>query len=167
MKLYELSDQLQQAMDLLEDQIDHETGEIIPGDYEAAEELLHETQESFDRKALDVACAIKSFSAEADAINDEIKRLTQRKRSAENKARWLKCYLSNHIDAGPKYSDARANIGWRKSTAVEVDEAQLPEDEQYWRVKREVNRSAIADLLKQGQTVPGAELVVRENISIR
>jgi len=167
MKLYQLSDQLQQTIDLLEDQVDHETGEIVPGDYEAAEELLNETQENFDRKVLDVACAIKDFSAEAEAINDEIRRLTKRRRSAESKVRYLKAYLANHIDTGTKYSDARASIGWRRSTAVEVDEDCLPEDAQYWRVKREVNKSAIADILKKGQNVPGAELVVRENISIR
>ena len=167
MKLYEISDQLQQAIDLLEDQINHETGEIVPGDYEAAEDLLNETQEALDRKALDVACAIKGFDAEAAAISDEIKRLTQRKREAENKARWLKNYLANHVEQGAKYSDARCSITWRKSTAVEVDEAILPEDDKFWRIKREINKSAIADLLKQGQTVPGAGLVERQNISIK
>ena len=66
---------------------DQETGEIIDP------EALTALQMERDRKLENVALWVKDLKAEAEAIGNEVKALTARKKAAENKAERLKEWL--------------------------------------------------------------------------
>ena len=62
---------------------------------------------------------------------------------------------------------ANAAISFRKSTAVVVDEASLPDE--YWKIteERKPDKSEIGKLLKQGVAIPGAALETRKDVQVK
>lgn len=117
------------------------------------------------QKILDIGRLIKSLTAEAAMVRVEEKRLAARRQALDNKVDWLKGYLQQHMGHEEKYRDSAVVIGWHTSRAVEADEAQVPD--KYWKVKRELSKSLIADDIKAGVAVPGATIVERKSITIR
>lgn len=148
--------------------IDPETGELL--DYEAFASLQMEREAKIENMAL----WYKDLTAEAKAIREEEKSLAERRKSAENKAERLKGYLDEAL-AGESYKSAKVAVSYRRSKAVEISDesAVIGELESsgrndciYYTAPR-VNKVALAHLLKDGGTVPGAELVERNNIQVR
>jgi len=131
------------------------------------EQALSRIEDERDAKALNIAAMIKNFRAEAEALKTEKTRLAKRQQSAERKVDWLTRYLEQCVPSGTKLKDARATIGWRRSEGVRltVSPEELPEE--YVRIKREANLTAIKECLKLGDEVPGAALEERQNIQIR
>lgn len=162
MNLYEIN---QAILDC----IDYETGEVV--DVDALEAL----QMAKDKKVENIALWIKDLKAEAEAIAAEVKELQHRKKVAENKAESLKQYLSTAI-YGQKWHGARYAISWRKSKSVEIsDEAQLVAwamsvdgSDEFLRFKDpELNKTAIKAAIEDGQEIPYAALVEKNNIQIK
>lgn len=163
MKLYEIDRALEEA---LEKAFDPETGEILNEDAFADLEALEAAR--VDKLE---ACAImvKQFTADAEAIKAEIKALTQRARVASNKADSLKTYMERSIAPGEALKTPRVAIGWRRSEAVEFDDTldvrALPPE--FTKTTIEPNKTAIKAALKQGDEIPGAYLVERQNLQIK
>ena len=89
MKLYEINQQLERLLELdTERMVDTETGEIL-----TAEDI---DQLKMDRVEKIEGCLVvyKNKMAETAAIEEEIKRLTERKATLKNKAQWLKGYVA-------------------------------------------------------------------------
>jgi hypothetical protein len=161
-KLYEISALLQQAVDACLAKAEQAEGEIT----EDWSEFLDAVMMERDEKALGIACYIKNLAAEAAAIKAEKDALAKRQHTIENRAESLKTYLAAHIQAGEKIEGPRAVIGWRKSSAVNItDETAIPMS--FWKVERSVMKSEIKDAIKAGMAVPGAEIIERQNISIK
>ena len=141
--------------------VDPETGEVI-GDTAELDSL----QIARDEKVENIACLIKNMKAEAEAIQNEERKLKSRRHACENHAEWLKRYLANNLQ-GEKFKSARVSISWRKSQAVEVENVwQLPKE--FVRMADpEPNKTAIKEALKAGLEVPGAELVDNLSMTIR
>lgn len=159
-RLYEIAPEIQKIFDAVDD------GELSPGDFQKLTEL----NEVLERKALNIACLVKNYMAEADAIDAEIKRLKERKDAASNKAERLKEYLAKNIPEGETYQDARAKISWRKSTSVDVaDECIEDLPKQYKTVKVIVSpdKRLLKEALESGKKFEGVELVKRSNIQIK
>ena len=146
----------------IEELIDPETGEIA--DYEAFEQL------QMDRAAKieNVALWVKDLDAEAKAIREEEKALSERRKSAENKAEKLREYLRLALN-GEKFQTAKVAVGYRKSTGVFIDDevAFLRDHPEYARIKTEIDKAAVKDELKKGTEVSGAVLEERINMQIR
>lgn len=150
--------------------IDPETGELL--DYEAFASLQMER----DTKIENMALWYKDLTAEAKAIREEEKALAERRKSAENKAERLKGYLDEAL-AGESYKSAKVSVSYRKSTALEIAEEDIPtvieELEtcglenciQYQAPK--ISKTELTKALKAGAVVPGAELVEHNNIQIK
>lgn len=174
MKLYETYFAIEQLWEKVEDIL---TGEVTAGAdglpvgpddaLDWIEEALSRIEDERDTKALNIACLIKNFRAEAEALKAEKMRLQRRQQAAEKTVERLRLYLEQFIPAGTKLKDARATIGWRKSEAVHCwsDPGLLPQ--QFQRVKVEADLTAIKAALKAGDEVPGAELQTKNNIQIR
>lgn len=142
--------------------VDRETGEVS----EEGLALLESLERERDSKALAVAGYIVGLECEAEAVKAQAKRLAERAARHARHADRLRAYLEGHIPRGTKLRDATVEIGWRKSTAVEVDDgATLPESLQ--RVTVTPDKKAIGDALKAGAEVPGCRLVERVNLVIR
>lgn len=163
MTLYEINNAILEAIAA---GLDPETGEIVNTEALDALELAR------DEKIENLACYIKDLSADAKAIREEEKILAERRRSMEAKADRLTRYLSDALD-GEKFATARCQIGWRKSTKVEVDDSFVDWAQKYGRddlltyTAPKPSLTAIKDVLKTGIEIPGAELVTTNSIQIK
>lgn len=152
--IYEINEQIMQC-------IDFETGEIIDA------EKLNALQIEKDKKIENIACWIKNLNAEAQDIKAEEQALAERRKSKENIAERLKQYLSEILRATP-FESARAKITFRKSTSVNItDESKVTDDFKKVETVVKIDKRAIADALKQGEIIDGAELVENQNIQIK
>lgn len=145
--------------------IDEETGEIK--DYEAFEELQIQKEEKIENTAL----WYKNLVAESKAIREEEKALAERRKSLENKAESLKNFVNRTLQ-GNKFSTSKVAISYRKSTAVEVDDKfidyAMKNNNDLLTFKRpEPNKTVIKGMLQGGFDIPHAELVERNNMSIK
>lgn len=161
MNLYEINAKITEL-------IDPETGEIL--DYDAFAALAMEQQEKQENMAL----WYKDLCAEAEAIRNEEKALAERRKACERRAERLKEFLSQML-CGSAFKTARVAVSFRSSTAVEIaDEAafiQAMEENGLTKYLKysapEVNKTAIKDAIKQGEVIEGAELVKRQNMTIK
>ncbi|MCD8087257.1 MAG: siphovirus Gp157 family protein [Oscillospiraceae bacterium] len=145
--------------------VDPETGELL--DYDAFDALQMERETKIE----DMALWYKNEMAEAAAIRAEEEALAERRKRTENRAERLKGYIDTAL-AGEKFKTSRVVCSFRASSAVEVDDEFVTWAEQYGdtflRFKTpEVNKAAIAAAIKDGQTVPHATMVQRQNLSIK
>lgn len=160
MRLYEVNAALEELLN----QVDPETGELVC-DMDALEALSIEREEKLEGLAL----YCKNLTAEAEAIRNEEKALSERRKALENKANRAKDFLDQNL-AGEKFQTARVAVSYRKSEQVEVSMSFFTEEsnERFLRYKDpEADKTAIKAAIKAGETVPGAEIVSKMNMSIR
>lgn len=141
----------------------NEDGEIA--DIEAFEAL----NLAREQKIENVACWIKNLKADAAAIREEEKALSDRRRANENKAERLENFLAYALK-GEKYNSPRVNITYRKSEAVELDvsdEVFMEHFSEFVKVTPTINKTAIKDALKAGITNIPAHLSERQNMQIK
>ena len=162
LNLFELNAMLTEALQVAENLLDHETGEIP----ESWATFLDDVQMERDAKILGCAALYKSWSREADAIRTEEKSLAARRYSLEARGERIKGWMVQNMAAGEKLSDARCALAWRKSTSTEVYDAALVPAE-YTRTEVIVEKMAVGDALKAGAVVPGARLVENQNLQIK
>lgn len=160
MTLYEIA----QEMATL---IDPETGEIR--DYEAFEELQMAREEKIDNTAK----WIIELEAEAKMVKERADELTERARAAKKKAERLREFLQEYLQ-GEKRKTADYTIGYRRTEAVEITDedravAWLMEhrDDALTYQMPKISKTAVKEILKSGEEIPGAELVERQSMSIR
>lgn len=147
------------SIESFEFEIDEETGEIL----NMAE--LDALQVDKETKVENIALFIKNLKADAAMYADEEKAFAQRKKAAANKADRLTKYLAEML-AGEKYKSARVAITWRKSEQVDITSIdELPAG--YYVTEKRPDKMAIKKAMKNGEQVPGAVLVERENIQVK
>lgn len=140
--------------------VNTETGEII--DLEALEQLELERSE----KIRNIALWIKNLKSDAVALDAEEKAFKARKDAAKRKAEQLSKYLADVLN-GEKVTGTDFAISWRKSTAVNVlDEKVIPPTFLVPQPPK-VDKTGISKALKNGETVSGAELIERQNMTIK
>lgn len=147
------------SIESFEFEVDEETGEIL----NMAE--LDALQVDKETKVENIALFIKNLKADAAMYADEEKAFAQRKKAAANKADRLQKYLAAML-AGEKYKSARVAITWRKSEQVDITSIdELPAG--YYVTEKRPDKMAIKKAMKNGEQVPGAVLVERENIQVK
>lgn len=147
-------------------EIDQAIMECVNEDGEVIDiEKMNELQMEREKKCENIALWIKNLTAEAKAIGEEKKHLDERKAACERKAESLKAYLRDVLN-GQKFSTSKVAVSYRKSTSVEILDAELIPAE-YWKVNPEISKKDISDALKQGLSVPGCELKEKENIQVK
>ena len=141
---------------------------------EVTDEILEDLairRDNFQHKAEAYTRFILKLESEADAAAAEIKRIQALKKAKENTVARLKEHLLAALmvftqeDAKGirRFETPLAKLSTRKSVAVEIlDEEQIPAD--FWVIKKEVSKSTISTAIKDGATVPGAQL--KENLSL-
>lgn len=162
MNLYELTNELQCAIDAL--QTDPETGEV--SGWESVDAL----DIAFEDKAEAYALTIKNLLAFADSAKSEADNMNARAKAAKAKADKLKEHLSQSMSAvgKTKIETARAALSFRKSVSVKItDDESIPDELFKVTVKKEPNKTEIGKLLKSGESVPGAELETKMNLQIK
>ncbi len=161
--LYEIDERLASIFITPEgDGVDASTGEVL--DAAALDALQMEKWTKVDN----ICRYIKNLKSDADQYKQEIDRLKKRMDAATKKADSLETYLASHLEAGKRADVPSAQIRWRKSVGVSItDETKLPKDFLREVVEVKVDKAAIRDSLKKGETVPGACLEERQNLSIK
>lgn len=160
MKLYEIEWAIMAC-------IDPETGEIV--DAEKLDALRMDRYEKIEN----VALWVKNLEAEAEAYKAEKEAFATRERVTRNKAESLKKWLAYALQ-GQKFTSTKAAVSFRTSEAVEITD---PEFFRMWASKEnndllnyklpEPNKTAIKEAIRNGQLVPGVQLVKRQNIQIK
>ena len=140
--------------------VNTETGEVI--DVAALEALELERSE----KIRNIALWIKNLKSDVTALDAEEKAFKARKDAAKRKAEQLSKYLADVLN-GEKVTGTDFAITWRKSTAVNVtDEKAIPPTFLVPQPPK-VDKTGISKALKSGEAVTGAELIERQNMTIK
>lgn len=157
MNLYEIKKELEEA---ILNSVDMETGEITNP------ELLDSLNMALNEKRENIALYIKNLTCDSKAIDEEIKNLTARKRSINNKVDWLKQYLANDLQ-GNKFETAKVVVSFRKSKAVEINpDAEIP-DEFLIQQEPKPDKTALKKAIQAGAVINGVSIVEKSNISIK
>lgn len=159
MTLYEIEEVYRGLMEYAEEN---------EGDITEVVEEFEKVRADFDNKAENYWRIIKNLNAQADALKAEKQKLEQKQRRAERLADSLKERMANAMQTfeKDKVKTQFGSFSFRKSTSVEIlDETVIPDD--FFRVKKEVQKSVIADAIKAGHVVPGAALKENRNLQVR
>ena len=156
LSLYALSDEARALDDLtaMED-----------GEFTAEVEALHNhLMDQLVSKADAFGAYVRELEAREEAIDGEMKRLQSRRARLQNRLRWMKAYAMTAMQRmdRTKLEGALFTLAVQKnppSVLVTVLPDALPPA--FVRVipeQREADKKALLDALKQGATIPGAEL---------
>lgn len=158
--LYEITRDALELASLLE------TKELTP----ELEQALVINQEQLQAKAGNYAKVIANIQSDADAIDNEIKRLKAMKESKERAIDRLKSAVKNAMMVSniEKIESPLFKLSIRKSEAVEVNIVEaLPSA--FINVKNVVtaDKVAIKEAIKRGEHVTGAILIENYNLQIK
>lgn len=162
MNLYELTIEQLEINRMLEEN----GGELTP----ELEEALLITEENLSQKAEGYCKAIAIYNGQAATLDEEIKRLTAKKKVAENAVTRMKDSLKATMQVLKldKINAGTFTISTRKSKSLEVlDEALIPEDYKETVTTIKVNKNAIKDAIKNGAEIEGVELKENKSIQIK
>lgn len=143
MKLYEITEQIRELFSTEEIDVDR----------------LNELEMAFADK-IDSCCAIlKEYEADAAGYKAEVDRLATLKRTADNRAEWLKDYIRTAMEGAgeSKVKTARFNVSLGKPSQTVSITGAVPE--QYQVVKVSEDKAALSRDLKAGKEIEGATLV--------
>lgn len=163
MKLFDIDERLAACVKLDESRVvDTESGEII--DLEAIAALEMER----DKKIENLGCWYKNLLADAEALKAQKNAFAEREKAAKAKAESLKGFLGRYLN-GKKFETAKVAMSFRKSEAVEFDAKCIGDvPEEFLKFKDpELDKVAVKKAIKAGETVPGCELVTRQNLQIK
>nr|DAM61940.1 MAG TPA: resistance protein [Caudoviricetes sp.] len=163
MKLFDIDERLAACVKLDESRVvDTESGEII--DLEAIAALEMER----DKKIENLGCWYKNLLADAEALKAQKNAFAEREKAAKAKAESLRGFLGRYLN-GKKFETAKVAMSFRKSKAVEFDAKCIGDvPEEFLKFKDpELDKVAVIKAIKAGETVPGCELVQRQNLQIK
>lgn len=163
MKLFDIDERLAACVKLDESRVvDTESGEII--DLEAIAALEMER----DKKLENLGCWYKNLLADAEALKAQKNAFAEREKATRTKAESLRGFLGRYLN-GKKFETAKVAMSFRKSEAVEFDAKCIGDvPEEFLKFKDpELDKVAVKKAIKAGETVPGCELVARQNLQIK
>ena len=147
--------------------------ELIENGGELTSELelsLQINKDQLQSKSENYAYIIKQIDAECDIIDNEIKRLQQAKKVRENTVERLKTTLTTamHLFEVNEIKTPLIKINFRKSESVIVyDVNSLPQMFKTIKITETPDKAKIKEVIKNGDTVVGAELVINQNLQIK
>ena len=162
--LYELVAQHQDLARLAEDQ------DLDP---QALADTLEGLTGAIEVKAQSVAMVIRNIEADAEAIEEAAKQMQARAKRLQQRAEAIKTYLLVNMTATgiTKISCPYFTISLRKNPPrVDIiDAAAIPDRFRVWPdpPPPALDRKAILEALKAGESVPGAGLAQSERVEIR
>lgn len=152
--LYEIDQQIMSCVDM-------DTGEIIDMD------KLSELQIERETKLESVALWIKNLKAEEAALKAEKDAFAEREKQTKAKREKLSEWLTGALN-GEKMSTTKVSISFRKSESVKISDIDaIPMSYIVETITESPDKVAIKAALKNGLDVPGCELELKNNISIK
>lgn len=160
MKLFEIDIEIERLSEHLIDEI---TGEIN----EEVLEQLDQLNMDREKKLENIGCLIKEVHAEADAINEEIRALKDRRDMKLRKMDRLMKYASYALD-GKKLETPKVAFSFRKSKSVDIiDENLVPDEYCIFKTERKPLKMDIKKMLDNGEEIPGCVLRESNNLQVK
>lgn len=162
--LYEIDKRIQE----FEIIFDEETGEVLNAEEYDAINL------EFNQKKEATALKIKANEVFIKNIDEEIKRLQEKKKRINKSNEWLKNYLNAFID-GQAFETPRVKVGFRKSSNVVIESEQdfinWAKDEYPELINEKIsispNKKDISKLIKSGINVAHCHIEEKNNMNIK
>lgn len=157
---------IQNEYKLLVSELIENGGELTP----ELELSLQINKDQLQSKSENYAYIIKQIDAECDIIDNEIKRLQQAKKVRENTVDRLKSTLTTAMNTFEvtEIKTPLIKLNFRKSESVIVyDVNSLPQMFKTIKVTETPDKAKIKEVIKNGDTVVGAELVISQNLQIK
>lgn len=162
MKLYEISNEFQKIVDLIEN-CDEMSDELI--------KQLNEVSDNASAKVINVAAYIKNLEADSISMDIYINNMQDRQMKVQKKIDSLKEYLKYNMDilGLKKVESPEFGVSLRDNQySLELfDQSIIPKE--YIKVKEtsSISRSDIIKDLKIGCNVPGARFVTTKSVLIK
>jgi sulfur carrier protein ThiS len=157
MQLYVIADSLKKLEDMAEDD-------------KSLVEYLDSVELQLKDKVNNVIKFQMSCEATAEAIDTEIKRLTDLKYSYLKKADNIKNYISFSLlkNGIEKLETDISKLSFRKSQSLVItDEKLIPEEFIKIKEVKSIDKIAIKEAIKGGRTIDGAIIEEKQNLQIR
>ncbi len=161
MKLYEINREMTQLIE----SADVTTGEIDSQAFEALAIAKEEKQKN-------IVLFVNHLSSDSDAIDKEIERLSTMKKRTESTKGWLLNYLkqSMELDGVDELDFVTFKAKIKKNPPrLEVGNELI--DEKFWKVKvvetKTLDKEAIKEAIKNGESVPGCSIVQGTRLEIK
>lgn len=158
MNLYDLTGNWQKVYDM---DLDEETWF----------DTLTSIDEAIEDKAENIAKLIRSLDADVEAYNNEIKRLSDRKRVAENKIKSVKAYLQSNMEqlGKEKFKTELFSFGIQNNPAsVDItNEQAIPVEFITVETVKKIDKRGLIQALKDGEDISGAALKQSRSLRIR
>ncbi len=148
------------------DEIEQNEGELTPD----LEQALSLTNEQFQEKAVSYGFVIKHFNNDLDILSAEIIRLGKLQDEAMKRRELFKQRLSDAMQAFgfEKITTPLLTLSFRKSESVRIlSENDVPPEFKPMKWTCAPDKAAIKEAIKSGHDVPGAQLVVKQNLQIK
>lgn len=140
----------------------HELEQRDDLDPETLKDTLDSINDSREVKLDNIANWIENNQADIDFLDKKIKQLREEKQALSNKNNSLMEYMTTAIDdSGLKELKTENHIlkprNYRASVSI-IDEDDIPSEFIKVETKEKINKTAIYNVLKNGESVNGAEL---------
>lgn len=168
MNFYDATKDYIERMELLEQGINAETGEMTDNTNQLAiwnEELTKDLKE----KSSNVIAVVRNQDLTIEALDNEIKRLKAMKDGIENRLDKFKAYIKNAMITNniEKIDTNLGSIKFTKSTSTEIFDESLIDKKFIETITTEkISKEKIKKALKAGEEVQGARLVENKNLKI-
>lgn len=161
MKLYELSHNYQNLLELMDN-------EDIPQD--EITKALNGLEGEFNLKAENIAKLMKSMEADTKGLKDEEKRLSNRRKTLENRVISLKAYLSDSMKAigKDKIKGDIFTLSFGKCPpSAYISDIALIGKRYFNKQEPILDKKMVLAELKYGIEIPGAELKQESSLRIK
>jgi hypothetical protein len=161
-KVYEIVEKYLQIENMLEEQEDQDTQEMLQDTLDSIEGDLEEKLEYLTKIQ-------KNYEAQAEMFKAEKDRLAKKQQSTKNKAGNLKGFLEHILLATGKrkLETGIFTLSIQKNPpSLHIDNEDIIPD-QFWKIERKVNSTDLKKWIKDGNELEGVRLVQCEGIRIK
>ena len=137
-------------------------------DMETLAELFSEVETSLSDKLDNTIYIIKELDSDADALKAEAKRLTDKAKALENKGKYLKELMLGAVKASgvEKLKSDKFSYYIKRTEVLNV----VSEDNigrEFFRIKREIDKTVLKKAIKDGLILDGVSIVENESLVSR
>lgn len=163
--LYDIKGALANLIDLLENE------DLTQEQMENLSEVYTQMQGDFDQKIENTVKVIRNYESDVNAIDEEIKRLQAKKKSAQARADWLRNNIKMAMIALDKNKVKTAlctvSLSDEKIAGVQItgNVDDLPKE--FQKIKIEADKTALKNALMDGIEIDGVELYTNRTLTIR
>lgn len=152
MQLYEITENLKQLSQMIEDGVDE--SQLI--------DAINDVNEAFEEKAKNILFLIRNIEGNIELSKIEETRLSNRRKSMEKQLDGIKSYLiMNMAESGKTKIDngvIKASYIKPKPSLMLSDESLIPDRYKVPKVTVSIDKKALLDDLKGGEEVEGASI---------